>query len=98
MRTVTELAALLAARRKRLDTPKLKLAADAGITPKTLGHVLSGEQDFKVSTLLAVADRLGLEVMLVPKGARGGVSEDQQAPRILTRVQAALGTLEGNES
>lgn len=31
---------------------------------------MSGEQDYKVSTLLALADRLGLELMLVPKEAR----------------------------
>lgn len=49
---------------------KLQLASDAGITYRTLSHVLGGEQDFKVSTLLAVADRLGLEFVLVPKEAR----------------------------
>lgn len=70
MNTLGEVSKVLAERATKRRYGKMQLAADAGVTYRTLNHVLSGEQDFKVSTLMAVADRLGLELMLVPKEAR----------------------------
>lgn len=70
MKSLGEVSKVLAERASKRKYGKLQLAADAGVTYRTLSHVLSGEQDFKVSTLMAVADRLGLELVLVPKEAR----------------------------
>lgn len=70
MKSLGEVSKVLAERANKRKYGKLQLAADAGVTYRTLSHVLSGEQDFKVSTLMAVADRLGLELVLVPKEAR----------------------------
>jgi DNA-binding phage protein len=67
MRNIAEVSSTLLVRLRGVAYPKGKLASDAGITHRTLSHVLSGEQDFKISTLIAVADRLDLEVALVPK-------------------------------
>jgi transcriptional regulator with XRE-family HTH domain len=73
------------------------LKARAGISQRTLTNVLSGEQDFKLSTLLAVADRLGLEMLLVPKGAAAafGGGNEVTEPAVKSRVQAAMERIGG---
>lgn len=91
MKSFQEISNLLHEREARREYGKLKLASDSGITYRTLNHVLTGAQDYKVSTLLAVADRLGLELKLVPKEASSlfadSLSEPARAP---TRVSGAL--------
>ena len=77
-------------------TPKLALAADAGITHRTLSHVLSGEADYKVSTLLAVIDRLGLDVVIVPKSAAAGLVDAAPRASIRTAVDVALERIRGS--
>jgi transcriptional regulator with XRE-family HTH domain len=93
MRTLTDIATALDARRAQASVGKLKLADEAGITYRTLSKVLSGAQDFKVSTLLALADRLGLEVLVVPKAAAPAVAAQAAEAQVQSRVQAALAQL-----
>lgn len=45
------------------------LARDTGIQRLTVVRAMSGNENFGLTTLLVLADRLGLEVMLVPKEA-----------------------------
>lgn len=91
MKTHSEISTLL---RERIQTQGLTQAVlreSAGIAQRTLTNVLSGEQDFKVSTLLALLDRLDLELILVPKGASQAAPAWQVTqPNIPTRVQVAL--------
>ncbi|KKB64389.1 hypothetical protein WM40_05550 [Robbsia andropogonis] len=91
MRTLGELSAVLSDAVQSGSTDKSDLAAAAGVTRVTLRRALTGS-DFKVSTLFAIADQLGLEVVLVPKeAARGLVAESLvAAPHVKTRVEAAL--------
>lgn len=94
MKTLPEISALLRGRIEHLDQRKMALCEEAGITARTLRNVLSGREDFKVSTLLALADRLGLELVMVPREA----AEAVQAPAapvatVKTGVQAALDKL-----
>lgn len=49
------------------------LARRVGVTRQTVGRALSGKEDFRVSTLLALADQLELELVLVPKGTGRGL-------------------------
>jgi len=68
-----------------------QLHEEAGISQRTLTNVLSGDEDFKMSTLFALADRLGLEMLLVPKGAAQAVSAGAVTkPVVKTRVQKSL--------
>ena len=68
-----------------------QLRGEAGISQRTLTNVLSGEEDFKMSTLFTLADRLGLEMVLVPKGAAQAVSAGAVTqPVVKSRVQKAL--------
>lgn len=96
MNTHRDIAAQLRARLARQQLTQAELREAAGVSQRTLTNVLGGEQDFKLSTLLALADRLGLDVVLVPKGARAAVDEAAAEPaRIPTRVQQALQRLRG---
>ena len=98
MRTLVEIAEILANALRRTSHGKLKLADDAGISYRTLQHVLSGTQDYKVSTLMAVADRLGLELVLVPRDAARGMAPASPEPEVRSRVQAALDRLKGEQA
>lgn len=67
-----------------------ELAEAAGISKRTLTHALSGQQDIRLTTLMALADRLGLEVMLVPKAASGALPRGEQpAPPVQSVVSEA---------
>ena len=70
MKTLSEISNVLSREADERRYGKMQLAADAGVTYRTLSHVLGGEHDFKVSTLMAVAGRLGLELVLEPKETR----------------------------
>jgi len=81
---------------KRQRLPQNQLVRDAGLAPRTLQLMLSGEHDFKLSSFFAVADRLGLEMVLVPKEAAAAVQAGQTEatePAVMTQVQAALNAL-----
>lgn len=91
MKTHAEIAQMLRSALAQRHMPQSKLREQAGISQRTLTKVLSGHEDFKVSTLLALADRLGLELVLVPKEAAQAVSAGTVTqPVVKSRVQGAL--------
>jgi len=91
MKTLQHLATALRNRIARLNLTQEALSAEAGISRQTLSKVLSGRADLKVTTLFALADRLGLEVMLVPKEIAPGMAPaDESRPRVKSVVDAAL--------
>ena len=92
MTTLLQLSIWLRQQLLRYGGTQESLRLDAGISRQTLTNVLSGTVDYKVTTLLAVADRLGLDVVLVPKGAVAGLQLTPQdtPPLVKTGVQAAL--------
>lgn len=95
MKTVSEISGRL---RSALDQSKLRqldLAESAGVARQTLTKVLSGREDFKVSTLLALADKLGLELVMVPKGAAEGLHASTGAPAVESLVDRVRKGLKG---
>ena len=97
MKTIPEVSALLAARVKNLRKGKMALCDEAGITARTLRNVLSGSEDYKVSTLLSLVDRLGMELVIVPREVSGAVqSPSAPVSQVKTSVQAALDKLKGD--
>jgi transcriptional regulator with XRE-family HTH domain len=95
MQTPQQIATTLRNRLKREGISQERLRSDVGVSRQTLTNVLSGSHDYKLTTLLAVADRLGFEMVLLPKEAAAGLSStDATAPLVKTRVQAALDRLE----
>ena len=90
MNSIPELSSTLRQAMARREMRQATLLAAAGVSQRTLTNVLSGEADFKVSTLMALADRVGLELALVPKGTAGVIQAGETAPlRVTSRVQAA---------
>ena len=91
MKTVLELSLRLRSAVTHQGLTQAELKTRAGISQRTLTNVLSGHEDFKVSTLLSLADRLGLELLLVPKSAvRALESTDVTPPVVRSVVSAAL--------
>lgn len=88
-----DIAELLNKTMKHQRMRKNQLGRESGLASRTLQLMLSGEHDFKLSSLFAVADRLGLELVLVPKVAALAVQAGSTAttePVVVTPVQAAL--------
>jgi transcriptional regulator with XRE-family HTH domain len=94
MKSLLDLASALRARAKRIAITQDELGEAAGVSRRTLTHALSGTHDIKVTTLMAVADRLGLELSLVPKGAAQGMPAPDEfgvpPPVVKTCVQQML--------
>lgn len=91
MKSHQEVAKILRNAISHRKVSQAQLREEAGISQRTLTNVLSGDEDFKMSTLFALADRLGLEMLLVPKGAAQAVSAGAVTqPVVKTRVQKAL--------
>lgn len=91
MKTLAEVSSALRAQLQRTTHTQQSLANEAGISRQTLSSVLNGRADFKVTTLLALADRLGLELVLLPKEvARGFDDAEPRRPAIQSRVQTIL--------
>ncbi|WP_431103817.1 helix-turn-helix domain-containing protein [Roseateles noduli] len=94
MLTLPDIARILRDTARRNGLTQARLADTAGISPRTLTHVLSGQEDFRVSTLVAVAHQLGLELVLVPKGAARAVAAgDAVGPPVRSVVTEALEAL-----
>lgn len=96
--TLNDLAATLSQNLARSGMGKSELADKAGISRITLRHALEGK-DFRVSTLLTLADKLGLDVVLAPTSVAAAISAEirpsepgpQTPPR--TAIGAALAKL-----
>src|SRR5574343_1797076 len=90
MRSLADIAMRLRAAIKARGVRQAHLREQAGVSQRTLTNVLSGTTDFKVSTLIAVADRLGLELVLVPKAAviavEAGPTTEPKVETIVTRA------------
>lgn len=63
------------------------LRETAGVSRQTLANVLKGTEDYKLTTLLALADRLGLELVLMPKAAARGLQPRKAAPVVETVIE-----------
>jgi lambda repressor-like predicted transcriptional regulator len=91
MKTYPDVAKVLRAAIDHRGVSQARLREEAGISQRTLTNVLSGAEDFKMSTLFSLADRLGLEMVLVPKSAAHAISAGPVSqPVVKTRVQKAL--------
>lgn len=98
MKSLLELAELLRARLKAQGLSQRVLGARAGLARRTLENMLSGRVDYKVTTLISVLDRLGLELVVVPKEAAPGLADlipnAPAQPAVKTRLQAAREALQ----
>ncbi|MGN6578558.1 MAG: helix-turn-helix domain-containing protein [Bordetella sp.] len=98
MKSLLDLSELLRAQLKAQGISQRTLGARAGLARRTLENMLSGRMDYKITTLMSVLDRLGLELVVVPKEAAPGLADlIPQAPThsaVKTRLQAAREALQ----
>lgn len=98
MKSLLELADLLRSQLKAQGMSQRALCARAGLARRTLENMLSGRVDYKVSTLISVLDRLGMELVVVPKEAAPGLADPvpqaQAQAAVKTRLQAAREALQ----
>jgi transcriptional regulator with XRE-family HTH domain len=78
MKTLSEVAVSLESQRQRLGLDYQAVAESTGLTPLSVRSVLQGKTAPRVTTLMAIADQLGLEVLLLPKVVAAGLQA--QAP------------------
>ncbi|SDP92844.1 Helix-turn-helix [Rhodoferax sp. OV413] len=91
MKSHSEVAQLLRQQMRSHGITQAELSASAGLPPRTLQLMLNGSRDYRLGTLLAVADRLGLEMVLVPKSVASAVHAGSVTePAVKSVVQAAL--------
>lgn len=67
MKTLSEVGTFLQNAKSQSNISQKELASRTGLTPVTLRGVFNGKTDSRISTVMALADELGLELLLVPK-------------------------------
>lgn len=90
MNRLKNLSITLDSQARKLKIRRLTLGERTGLTQPTLRKVLSGDKDYKISSLLAVAQELGLEVVLLPTEAAAAFKPVPAEPVILSGPQAAV--------
>jgi transcriptional regulator with XRE-family HTH domain len=89
MKTLSEISTRLEDERRRLMLDYQALAERTGLTPLSVRNVLQGRTAPRITTLMAIADQLGLEVLLLPKLVAAGLqahTAEESAPPPLSRV------------
>lgn len=91
MKTLSELSSILRNAKARLALPVVAMSRDSGLTAVTIRGVLSGKSDPRLSTLMTIADQLGLELMLLPKTMASSIAAQAPAEdEVQSLVAAAL--------
>lgn len=98
MNNITQVSAAVREALTRSGLRQQDLREAAGVSRQTLANVLKGTEDYKLSTLLALADRLGLELLLLPKGAASGLATSAAAPVVETLVDQVRQRLAADSS
>jgi transcriptional regulator with XRE-family HTH domain len=81
MKTLTELAQVLERARQERKLTYDELARATGLTPLATRRALQARTAPRVTTLMALAERLGLEVVLVPRVVAQGLGPAPEAER-----------------
>jgi transcriptional regulator with XRE-family HTH domain len=67
------------------------LAERTGLSRKSVSQILAGQTAPKITNAMALANELGLELVLLPKGAAGSIAAAPQAERkVLSDVERRL--------
>jgi transcriptional regulator with XRE-family HTH domain len=92
MKTLREIADVLKAAKQEQSITVTRLVAETGLTAVTLRGLLTAKTDPQLTTLMAVAEALGLELMLVPQAISASLAAAAQPDPIdvPTLVSSAL--------
>lgn len=75
-----------------------ELAERTGLSPLAVSQMLDGKVSPRLSNAMAVADALGLELVLMPKGAAASFENSNRTPERTVRsaIEQRLSTLQRN--
>jgi transcriptional regulator with XRE-family HTH domain len=91
MKTLSEVGARLQDAKSDRNVSQKELARRTGLTPVTLRGVFNGATDARISTIMTLADELGLELLLVPKViSRSIVSHHGTVTPVKSRIAGIL--------
>lgn len=88
MNTLKELSKYLADAKQSARMTDARLAAACGLSRQSVARALSGHENFTATTLLAMADAMGMAVLLVPKEAAQALRYQQGAVPVRSAVDA----------
>lgn len=73
MKTLSDMSSRLEAERQRLKLDYQSIAEKTGLTSLSIRNILQGRTAPRITTLMAIADQLGLEVLMLPKVVAQGL-------------------------
>jgi len=88
MSTLKLLATELSNAKLAMNLSDVGLAHACGVTRHSIRRALSGNENFTATTLLSMADALGLAVMLVPKDAAVALRYTEAATPVRSAVDS----------
>jgi len=92
MKTSADLGNKLQEARERKKIKLVDLVDRTGLTAVTLRNVLEGKTDPRLSTIVALAHEVGLELVLLPKEVAQSFEAQTAAPEaVVSLVKRALG-------
>ncbi|MEO6919819.1 MAG: XRE family transcriptional regulator [Collimonas sp.] len=97
MKTLGELSSLLRQAKDRLALPVVSMSRESGLTAVTIRGVLAGKSDPRLSTLMTIAEQLGLEVMLLPKAMAASIAAKPPAEEEIQSLVAAALARQGDK-
>ena len=92
MKTLKEFASTIKASQKAQNLSAAELATRLGLSAQAVRQMLAGTTAPRLTNAMALANELGLELVLVPKEIAQTLSQQSQAPRaVLSDVERLLG-------
>ncbi len=97
MRTLQEFASTLKDAKKVRRLSDIELAARTGLSPQGVRLALGGKSAPRLTTAMALAQELGLELVLVPREAAQSLAQPQPDARtVLSDVELLLQSTAGH--
>jgi len=98
MKTPMEFSNALTEAKEQRRMKLSELAEMTGLSPLAVSQMLGGKVSPRLSNAMAVADALGLEVVLMPKGAAASFENSNRTPERTVRssIEQRLSTLQRN--
>lgn len=90
MKTIREVATFLSKTWQDSNLKMGELSERTGLSAPTLRGILGGRKDSKLTTLFAVADQLGYEVVIVPKAIAQSLAAPQAVPE--RKIKSLIGS------
>ncbi|MBV7542067.1 helix-turn-helix transcriptional regulator [Acidovorax sp. sic0104] len=98
MKSPIEFSRTLTTAKEQRGVTQKEIAERTGLSPLAVSQMLDGKVSPRLSNAMAVADALGLEMVLMPKGAAESFENSNRAPERTVRsaLEQRLSTMQRN--